>query len=92
MFSGNSGFGHREAMLLLYSLESWDAEGFSVLKKIASISCFPKQGAEVVPQSMSTISENLNFIRHLTSTSCRDIFRLGLRGRRAITHEPILSA
>jgi len=42
-------------MLLLYSLESWDAEGFRVrLKKIAAISCFPKQGAEVVPQTMST--------------------------------------
>jgi hypothetical protein len=30
MFSGNSEFGHRKAMLILYSLEPWDAEGFTV--------------------------------------------------------------
>ena len=68
-------------MLLLFSLKMGCGGHTVRLKKIASIPRFPKQGAEVGPQSVSTMSENLSFIRHLTSTLAEIFFALGLRAQ-----------
>jgi hypothetical protein len=50
---------------------------------------FPNQWRKLCHKACAGISEKWLAIRLLTSTSCGDIFGFGLRGRHAVTREPI---